>query len=70
MGQITNNEPQDIKANKSMITLDFLMDKYSIYWHKVVHNKTDCQTIWQTIFPERLEKIKHNYIWFTRDTHI
>ena len=44
----------------SMITLDFFFtDKYSINWHKVVHNKTD----WQTIFAERLEKIKLSFVY-------
>ena len=46
-----------------MITFFFLTDKYSIYWHKVVHNKTDWQTIWQTIFVDRLEKIKLSFVY-------
>ena len=39
------------------------MEKYSINWHKVVHNKTNWQTIWQTIFADRLEKIKLSFVY-------
>lgn len=70
MRQRKNNKPLDTKVNISMITFDFLWTNTPSIGIKVVHNKTDCQTIWQTIFPDRLEKIKHNHIFVKRRTYI